>query len=192
LTKMLYGKEHMKLRRRLSKMENELNVIGAMDQLEDGIISYEKFIEMGFRLKRKLTMFDWVRFPPNGELKEVEKNLMQGVLEDASKVSNLERSSLLKDLKKKYFHGPVVPNDSDILEDLDVDAFLKDKVIEEEFQETKRGGVRRITRSKRRIKVRKKGTKKNGYRKRKYSSVRKVRKKGTKKSELIKRKRRKK
>jgi len=151
-----------KLRNKFHKMAEEKDHKDALQQLDNGEITQERFDDMGFNLKQKKTMFDWVRFPPKGELRKVEKELMQGILKDGSKVLNFKGHGLV-DLKKKYFHGPKVHNDSDILKDLDVDAFFK----EESEGEIKQGGRRRTRRKRRtRRNVRKKGTKKKALRRR--------------------------
>ncbi len=144
------------------------------------------------RPKKKKTMSDWVRLPPKGELNKVEKELIQSILEDGGKILGFKGSSVLIDLKKKYFHGPKVPNDSDILKDfdLDIDAFLKENEASQEGESTSAtpppreegisskefedgmdalvglGGRRTIRKRRTRREVRKKGTKKKARRRR--------------------------
>ena len=76
------------------------------------------------RPKKKKTMSDWVRFPPKGELNKVEKELIQSILKDGGKILGFKGSSVLRDLKGKYSQDYKVPNDSDILKDLNIDDFL--------------------------------------------------------------------
>ncbi len=151
------------------------------------------------RPKKKKTMSEWVRFPPKGELNKVEKELMQSILKDGSEGHGLV------DLKKKYFHDPKVPNDSDILKDfdLDIDAFLKENEASQEGESTSAtpppreegisskefedgmdalvglGGRRTIRKRRTRRKVRKKGTKKKARRRRTKKKARRRTKKKT-------------
>ena len=181
------GAAELRIRKR--KMEGEKDDVMMMIRFVNGEITQEVFDEMHIRPKKKKTMSDWVRLPPKGELNKMEKELMQSILKDGS-----EGHGLI-DLKKKYFHNPKVPNDSDILKDLDVDAFLKeneelqveteslpakqfpklpisDRKYKEEFGDEfnklvygAEGGRRRRKRRTKR-KVRKKGTKKKARRRR--------------------------
>jgi hypothetical protein len=185
-----------KMRIRKMMMEREKVDVMMMIRFVNGEITQEVFDQMHIRPKKKKTMSDWVRLPPKGELNKMEKELMQSILKAGSEGYGLV------DLKKKYFHNPKVPNDSDILKDfnLDVDAFLKENEelqVETESLPAKQFPKLPISDRKYKEEFGDEFNKlvygaEGGRRRRKRRTKRKVRKKGTKKKARRRRTRRRK
>ena len=128
------AKTYIRLILELKPMKKEENILSSnLGQLweKQSLLNEVKKEEEGkknhlgkYILVEKRTMFDWVRFPPKGELNKVEKELIQSILEDGGKILGFNGSSFLRDLKGKYSQDYKVPNDSDIFKDLNIDDFL--------------------------------------------------------------------